>query len=307
MNKKIFYSVQIILPLIVLQSIHYKLFSDFRFSFTTFSSVSFYQMYVVFMAVRSVNAFLIIANHKIKRSYIQFIILTSIELLFLILTYIYKGSFFENLSDLGHISFIFKGRFIGLLLFQIFILIVAVLVLKRKECTSKHMNFFIKIFYFLFIPFIFWFTFSSSLGLRAKGMDNFKEYETNNELVGKDISTIDAFKSYHFLPSKKYLVYYMDSGCNSCIRGLANLRQFKESSKINDIIIFDVAVGTDHEKQAVISSFDLAEFSYFEGDLNLLEYVPITPALFAIDELKIKKIYIQSTPSIYELGSLFPD
>ena len=314
------YLIQLILPLIVLQSISYKLLSNIlQLEFIEFTGNFFFQAYSIFLIIRTVNCFLIIANHKIKRSFFHFTLLAIVEFSFMLFYHIETTSIKLKFSDTGYLSPFFGNNFYALLVIQLLIIIGAVSIYRSNAYKSNHMHIILKSLFYLLIPFLFWVGFKYSQAysniryctsiLNANNINQNQGYVEKSGLIGLNANEISSFSHYTFLPSHKYLVYFMDSDCKSCLRGLENIKKFERISGIKEVVYYDVknkeglintGIETNNSKQ-------LSDINTLKGESSMFNYIPIVPALFIIDNQEIKNIYLQSMPTIYELDEIFPN
>lgn len=310
MNKHTFF-FRIILPVIVLQSIHYQLFNEKALlTFFEISDDLFIQLYTLFIAVRAINALLIIANHKLKRSYLQFALLSSIELILLIIAYS-SIEHWSLISDLGHLSSIITTNFYLSLIFQLALIIFAIKAWK-KEREDIHMNFMIKISFYFIIPLIFFFTlnrnnrfYSTNQCIKILSKNettNYTNFIEKSGLIGSDVTILKSLSAHTFLPSKKYIVYLMDSQCESCWRGISNVKGFKDIPEIEDVILFDVADPKNRTK--TFTAFGLTEFTSYNLEWDTQYYLSV-PTMITIEDKKIKNIYTKSIPCTYEIDAIF--
>lgn len=307
------YLVRIILPLIILQSIHYKLFNnELLIGFLEFSNPFFIQIYTLFMAIRAINALLILANHKPKRSYFQLILLSFIELILLVVAYNAVKSW-AIFSDIGHLSTITPVNFYLIFFFQLSLTILGIL-LWKKETENTHMNFIVKTGFYFVIPFVFWFTLSKSNNrfsvkqclniLSQTEVNDYKKIIEKSGLIGRDITTIKSLNNHTYVPSKKYILYLMDSQCKTCWRALENVKKFKNESEIEDVILFDL--GDPKNRADILNAFTLSEnFTVYDLDWDILKHIGSVPAMVTIDNMKIKNIYVKDIPCTYEMNTLF--
>ncbi|MEW7278370.1 hypothetical protein ABW636_07220 [Aquimarina sp. 2201CG1-2-11] len=305
--------LRIVLPIVILQSVYYKSFNrEFVYSFFEFSNPNILGLYVVLMAVKSINALLIIANHKLKRSYLQLVIISGIELVILIGTY-YSIDSWSVFSDIGHISRILPSNIFIRVGFQSVIVICALL-LWKKEQKNEHMNFIVKTSFYFIIPFVFLFLTSINTSLFSKNQchailakseaNDYKEFVKNSGIIGRDITTINSLKNHTYLPSGKYIAYLMDSQCESCWRGIENVKKFKNLSSIEDVILYDI--GNPKNRTKIFDAFGLSgRFKVYGLDRSVLKYIMGVPAMVTIEDKEIKNIYVKSIPCTYEIGTLF--
>ena len=295
---------QFLIPALVLLNTYFFLFdvSNAEF-FSQFTSIAYFHIFMVFLAVKSINALLIIFGHKKRKYFITLLWLLSVQYTF---TYFYIGIDNQEGAKLLHQFFVLKWMdsfIINLIIDTLFLFFCFFIVIKEK--SNEEMNRYFKILFYLFIPYIFYFTFSRSFSyinydyclsqFDQKG--SIAAQELDSPLIGKKIDDIVYFATHDFDANKKYALYLMDSNCQRCWRGINNIKSLKSIGF--EVIYFDVG-----ENKLAIQEYALDEAPHYYTipfSASMLNAFPDLPTTILIEKNQIQNLFFQSTPSTYEL------
>ena len=152
---------QFIIPLLVLLNVYFFLFDvNVGIFFSQIKSILFFHIFMVFTAVKVVNAFLLLFGHNKKKYLITLLWLILIQF---VVAYGYYGIINIEGSKLFHQVFFLKWSdsfLVNIIVDSFFLILCGYAVV--KEQSSREMNRYFKFLLYLFIPYVFYFTFSKS-------------------------------------------------------------------------------------------------------------------------------------------------
>lgn len=149
---------QFLIPLLVLLNTYFFLFdvSGAEF-FSQFTSITYFHIFMVFLAVKSINALLIIFGHKKKKYLITLLLLIFVQY---IITYFFIGIDHPEGAKLLNQFFVLKwidSSIIYFIIETLFLFCCFFLIIKEK--SNDEMNRYFKILFYLFIPYILFYIF----------------------------------------------------------------------------------------------------------------------------------------------------